>query len=165
LVGICNALLSFVDEGLFTFLYPPLIAANASNDACEFRRRFRQLALQAFLLPVMFSLLAWFAMGPLLQWLERPLYSEHQYLFVWLLLANALFILSMVPHFGLYARGRDGPIIASHLMGLAVFVGATAFYSRYWPSLAVPYGLVTAFASILGLKSWQFYRLTPRAWW
>lgn len=164
-VGICNALLSFMDAGVFTFLYPPMIAANASNDAGEFRRRFRQLALQTWVLVTLFSLLAWFAVGPLLQWLDRPLYSEYQYLFGWLLLANALFIVSMVPHFGLYARGKDRPIIVSHVSGLAVFIGTTALYSEYWPSLAVPYGLVTAFASILVLKSWQFYRLTPRPWW
>ncbi|MCD1648054.1 lipopolysaccharide biosynthesis protein [Marinobacter adhaerens] len=164
-VGICNALLSFMDAAVFTFLYPPMIAANASNDADEFSRQFRQLALQTVVLVILFSLLAWFAVGPLLQWLDRPLYSEHQYLFGWLLLANAFFILSMVPHFGLYARGKDGPIIASHLVGLAVFIGATALYSGHWPLLAVPYGLVTAFASILALKSWQFYRMTPQSWW
>lgn len=164
-IGICNALVSFMDAAVFAFLYPSLISAFADQNSGEFRQKFHQLALQTVVLVCLFSLVAWALIEPLLQWLNKPLYSEHQYLFGWLLLANSIFLLSMVPHYGLYARGNDRPIITGHLLGFIAFLIATAIFSQVWPVFAVPYGLVTAFSLILVWKFVHFVRLTPRAWW
>jgi hypothetical protein len=163
-IGMCNALLSFMDAGVFTFLYPGLIAANANHDAHAFREKFRQMFKQTSVLVLVFSLIAWFVIDPLLRWLDRPLYLEYQYLFGWLLLANALFVMSMVPNFGLYARGHDKPLIVSHLTGFIVFVIVTASFAPFTPELAVPFGLIAGFGFILFWKAFQFYRLTPADW-
>lgn len=163
-IGMCNALLSFMDAGVFTFLYPALISAHANQDPFTFRKKFRQMALQTTVLVIIFSAAAWFATTPLLLWLERPLYLEYQYLFGWLLLANALFVLSMVPNLGLYARGQDKPLIISHLVGFVVFVLATAIFTLFTSELAVPLGLIIGFGFILCWKTIQFYRLTPANW-
>ncbi|MCM0612635.1 hypothetical protein KFJ24_09170 [Marinobacter sediminum] len=163
-IGMCGALLAFMDAGVFTFLYPALISAYANQDAAGFRAKFRQMALQTGVLILIFSSVAWLAVEPLLQWLERPLYQEYQHLFGWLLFANALFVTSMVPHYALYARGKDKPLIIGHLVGFAVFTMATPVFSLFTSELAVPLGLITAFGFILGWKTLQFYRLTPADW-
>ena len=61
--------------------------------------------------------------------------------------------LSMVPHYALYARGLDKPIIHSHMAALAIFLGATALLAPTHNMQAVLIGLNAAFASILLWKS------------
>ncbi|MBN7771274.1 hypothetical protein KUV44_08305 [Marinobacter daepoensis] len=163
-IGMCNALLSFMDAGVFTFFNPALISANANQDAKVFREKFRQMLIQTVGLVIGFSLVAWYVVDPLLRWLDRPLYLEYQYLFGWLLLGNALFVMSMVPHYGLYARGHDKPLVISHLVGLVVFVATTALITPHTSDLAVPFGLISGFGFILFWKTLQFYRLTPPNW-
>ncbi|MBY6070799.1 oligosaccharide flippase family protein [Marinobacter salsuginis] len=163
-IGMCMALLGFMDAGVFTFLYPAMISAHAANNAEEFRKKFRQMAWQTVLLTGLFSACAWLAIMPLLQWLDKPLYLEKIDLFGWLLLATALFVVGMIPHYGLYARGNDKPLIVSHIAGLLVFLASTASFAPVFEELAVPFGLISAFIFIMGWKTLQFYRLTPADW-
>lgn len=163
-IGMCTALLGFMDAGVFTFLYPAMIAANANNNATEFRRKYRQLAWQTFALTGLFSLCAWLVITPLLEWLGRPLYLERVDLFGWLLLATGLFVVGMIPHYGLYARGKDKALVIAHIAGFLVFLGSTAALAAFVAELAVPLGLICAFVFILVWKTLQFYRLTPADW-
>ncbi|MBO6810494.1 MULTISPECIES: lipopolysaccharide biosynthesis protein [Marinobacter] len=163
-IGMCMALLGFMDAGVFTFLYPAMISAHANDNAADFRKKFRQLAWQTVVLTGLFSACAWLAVGPLLQWLDKPLYLEKINLFGWLLLANGLFVVGMIPHYGLYARGNDKPLIISHIAGLLVFLASTAFFAPVFAELAVPFGLISAFVFIMAWKTLQFYRLTPANW-
>lgn len=163
-IGMCTALLGFMDAGVFTFLYPAMISAHANNNAGEFRKKFRQLALQTVALTGLFSICAWLVVHPLLQWLDKPLYLERIDLFGWLLLATGLFVVGMIPHYGLYARGKDKALIVAHIAGFLVFLASTAALAPVVAELAVPFGLTAAFLFMLAWKSFQFYRLTPADW-
>lgn len=163
-IGMCTALLGFMDAGVFTFLYPAMISAHANNNAPDFRRKYRQLAWQTVLLTALFSACALLVITPLLEWLDRPLYLERVDLFGWLLLATGLFVVGMVPHYGLYARGKDKALIVAHIAGFMVFLATTALFSPVMAELAVPIGLISAFAFMLAWKTIQFYRLTPVDW-
>lgn len=160
-MGVSMALMSFLDAGIFAFIYPGLISAYQQEDAVGFRRGMLKLLLQTVCVCGVFVLVALLAIGPLLAWLDKPLYSEQQGLFVWILLATVLYAVGMIPHFGLYAQGRDRPIIYSHIASLIVFILATGSFAQYWPHLAVPLGLCVSFFCVLCWKSWGFYRLTP----
>ena len=160
-MGISMALMSFLDAGIFTFIYPGLISAYQQGDAASFRQGMRKLLLQTIGLSVAFTVIALLAIGPLLVWLDKPMYNEQQGLFIWILLATVLYAVSMIPHYGLYAQGRDRPIIHSHIASFIVFTLAVWCFAQYWPQLAVPLGLCVSFFFILGWKSWSFYRLTP----
>jgi len=163
-IGMCTALLGFMDAGVFTFLYPAMISAHTNNNAGEFRKKFRQLALQTVALTGLFSICAWLVVHPLLQWLDKPLYLERIDLFGWLLLATGLFVVGMIPHYGLYARGKDKALIVAHIAGFLVFLASTAALAPVVAELAVPFGLTAAFLFMLAWKSFQFYRLTPADW-
>lgn len=163
-IGMCTALLGFMDAGVFTFLYPAMISAHANNNAGEFRKKFRQLAWQTVALTSLFALCAWIVVTPLLQWLGKPLYLEHIELFGWLLLATSLFVVGMIPHYGLYARGKDKALIVAHVAGFVVFLASTAVLAPVTSALAVPFGLIAAFVFILAWKTVQFFRLTPANW-
>ncbi|WP_286714667.1 oligosaccharide flippase family protein [Marinobacter sp. tcs-11] len=163
-IGMCMALLGFMDAGVFTFLYPAMIAAHANNNAAEFRKKYHQLAWQTVVLTALFSVCAWLAAMPLLQWLDKPLYLERIDLFAWLLLSTGLFVVGMIPHYGLYARGQDKALIVAHIAGFLVFLASTAALAPIAGELAVPFGLISAFAFMLAWKTFQFYRLTPADW-
>jgi len=160
-MGLSNALMSFLDAGVFAFSYPGLISAHSKQDSTAFRQGLRRLLLQTLVLCAGFAVIALLLIGPLLQWLDKPLYLEQQGLFPWILLATLLYALGMVPHYALYAQGHDRPIIRSHIASLLIFIPATWLFSLYWPVLAVPLGLSAAFTLILLWKSWTFFRLTP----
>lgn len=160
-MGICNALTSFLDAGVFVFLYPKLIAAYNQKQAQNFRASMQSLGLQTLALTIVFSLIAYTLLPYLLLWIDKPAYSDSIHLFKWLLGATALYILGMIPHFGLYAQGHDRPIINSHLTGFASFCLATWHTSLTNAELAVPIGVCVGFACILLIKTWALIRLTP----
>jgi len=160
-IGICNALMSFLDAGVFAFIYPGLISAFTKEDSAAFRQGLRKMLIQTLILTVSFALIATVLIEPLLSWLNKPLYLEHQDLFPWILLATLLYAVGMVPHFALYAQGQDRPIIHSHIASLICFIPVTWLASTHWPYLAVPLGLCAAFALILLWKSLAYFALTP----
>lgn len=160
-MGLCGALISFLDAGVFAFIYPGLISSYQKENAVEFNRSLHKLLIQTVVLSGVFALIALLLIGPLLTWLSKPLYLDQQDLFPWALLATLFYALSMISHYALYAQGRDRPIIHSHIAGLVVFIPATWMFSQQWPRIAIPLGLCVAFFLILLWKSLAYFRFTP----
>lgn len=160
-MGLCTALMSFLDAGVFAFNYPGLISAYQKQETAVFHQNLHKLLIQTMVLSGVFALIALLLIGPLLTWLGKPLYLDQQGLFPWILLATLLYALSMIPHYALYAQDRDRPIIHSHVAGLVVFIPATWMFSQQWPRIAIPLGLCVAFFLILFWKSLAYFRLTP----
>jgi O-antigen/teichoic acid export membrane protein len=160
-VGIANAMVSFLDAGVFAFSYPRMITAYQQQRPAAYRQEQRALLLQTCIVAVGFSLVALLLIHPLLGWLGKAVYIEQQAIFPWILLATLLYCLSMVPHYALYAQSRDRSIIHSHIAGLVAFVPSTWFFSLHWPDIAIPLGLCLAFFLILLWKSLAYFRLTP----
>ncbi|MBS7691512.1 hypothetical protein I0E98_18060 [Pseudomonas lalucatii] len=107
-MGIATAVISFLDAGVFVFIYPALIAAYRNGDSDKFKAGMRQLTFQTVLVGGVISLLAFVLLDPVLSWLDKPFYIEKIGLFSWIMLAMILYGLGMIPHYGLYARGRTG---------------------------------------------------------
>jgi O-antigen/teichoic acid export membrane protein len=156
--GLCAALLSFLDAGVFVFLYPSLISAHHRNDSAAFQAGLRKMLVQTLLVTVTFSLIAIALLPYLLGWIAKPLYIEQSHLFPWLLVASVLYALGMIPHYALYAQGRDRAIVQSHLGSLLCFATSTWLLSNHFTALAVPMGLCIAFAFILLWKSAAFFQ-------
>jgi len=151
-IGMCNALMSFLDAGVFAFSYPAMISAHHRGDHTGFKSEMRRMGWLTVLCCVGFVVASVLILNPLLEWLGRAVYVQHAALFYWLLLPTCLFALGMIPHYGLYARGRDRPIVHSHLAALVVFIGATAVAAQFSNALAVPLGLIAAFSLIFAWK-------------
>ncbi|MEO4046298.1 hypothetical protein AAFN46_04290 [Pseudomonas sp. CAU 1711] len=160
-MGIANAMVSFLDAGVFAFSYPKLITLFQRADPQGFRREMKRLAVQTVGVSGCFAVASLLLIGPLLLWLDKPLYVEQQAMFPWILLGTLLFALGMIPHYGLYAQGQDRPIVQNHLAGLVVFVLSTWLFSLSWPQIAIPFGLCLAFLTMALGKSYAFFRLTP----
>lgn len=160
-MGVSMALMSFLDAGVFAFIYPGLISAYQKGNPEIFRRGMIKLSQQTIFVSGAFAVIALLVIGPLLVWLNKPLYVEQQGLFVWILIATLLYALGMIPHYGLYAQGRDRPIIYSHIASLIIFIATTWSAAQYSPHIAVPLGLCASFFCVLCWKSWSYHRLTP----
>lgn len=160
-VGLSNALLAFLDAGVFAFIYPGLIRSFQEQNEFAYKQGLKKLAVQTITLSFVFVVFALFLIGPLLIWLDKPLYIEQQALFPWVLLATVIYAIGMVPHYALYAQGLDAPIIKSHIAGLLVFIVATWLLSTQWRNFAVPIGVSIAFTFIFTWKMFAYVQLTP----
>ena len=162
--GICTALLSLMEAGVFSFYYPILISAHSKGDASSYRETFYKLSVQTIIFIIVLSASAWFFVSFAVGLLSEPVYAENLYIFKWLLLANGLFVLGMVPHYGLYSKGNDRPIIVGHLILIFFFIALLLVASDFFGPLAVPLSLVLIFIFILFWKCISFYKLTPSDW-
>jgi O-antigen/teichoic acid export membrane protein len=163
-LGIANALLSFMDAGVFSFSYPNLTSAYNARNAAAFRVGMRKLLFQTLILSSLFAIVALLLIEPLLIMLEKPFYLQYLHIFPWLLVAMLLYVIGMVPHYALYAQRHDKPIIYSHIVAFMLFVPVTSLFSFWDSMLGVPLGLCSAFVVILFLKTWAYCRLTPASY-
>jgi len=150
--GMANAVFSVVDASVVSFLYPRLVRAVGQGDVAGYRKLTRSLTWQVVLTTAFFSLLALLLVHPLLQWLDRPIYSEHINFFYWLLAATGLFCISMIPHVGLYARRRDYSIVTAHILSLVIFGIVTGSLTPILGPTAIPAGLLVAFLFLWAFK-------------
>lgn len=157
--GVASALLGFLDAGVFAFSYPELIKLHHSRDAAKARLVIKRMLMYTFLFSTVFSIVSWLLIPILLSWIDRPVYSNSVEIFPWLMLAMVIHAFGMVPHYGLYAKSRDMPIILSHLIGLATFVLFAWALSSRLSVLAVPVGLMASFVVILTWKTLAYLRL------
>ncbi len=160
-VGIANAIMSFLDAAVFTFAYPALIAVAGKGDRQGFDAQMRRLGIQTVLAAAALSASALVLAGPVVDWLQRPSYAAHFPLLYWTVLAAALSAISMVPHYGLYARRQDRPIVLSHLASLPVFAVSALALGSALQEAAVPAAMAIAFLFLLASKSLAFRRCGP----
>lgn len=162
-VGIANAIMSFLDAAVFTFAYPALIASAGKVDRPAFDRQMRRLGHHTLAVALGLSIAAVVCAGPLIDWLDRPSYKQHFGLLYWTVLAAALFGISMIPHYGLYARREDRTIVFSHLTSLPIFLLGTLVLIPLIGVAAVPAAMCLAFLFLLLAKLLAFKRCGPLA--
>lgn len=158
LLGVAGTLMTFLDAGVLAYAYPALIQHHHKHEHAQARAKVRQVLWQTAVFSGAFALVSWLLLPYLLRWIGNPVYLESADLYPWLLLATVLNALGMAPHFGLYAKGHDKPIIYSHGASLVFFVAATWLLSDRFGPLAVPLGLNLAFALILVWKSLAYWQ-------
>jgi len=157
-MGIANVIMTFLDASVFTFIYPALIAAAGKRDQAGFNKHMQRLSRQTLVVTLGLSLAVIMLAHPLLAWLNKPVYTKHFSLLYWSVLAAALSAISMIPHYGLYARHRDKPIIASHLASLPIFFVSVYLLNSGLGEAAVPAAMAIAFLFLLIVKGLAFRR-------
>ena len=164
LLGIAGTMIVFLDAGIFAYTYPALISHNHNREYTKAHQEIKKTLFQTIIFCLFFSIFSWLLLPYLLNWIENPVYKNAQHWYPWLLLAMSLNAVSMVPHYGLYARGHDKPLIFSHIAALIAFIVSTWILSYPYASLAIAMGLNASFAMILIWKSvayWQIIKATP----
>jgi O-antigen/teichoic acid export membrane protein len=159
LIGIAGTLLTFLDAAVFAFAYPNLIKLNHQHKHEEANKQVRLLLLQTLTMCALFGVTSWLVLPYFLEWIGNPFYQQTAHWYPWLLTAMIINAISMVPHYALYARGADKPIIYSHIAALVGFVSATAFSSQLLGAGSVLLGLNTAFLVMLFWKTYSYRSL------
>lgn len=162
-LGVAGTLMVFLDAGVFSYAYPRLIGMNHAQEYDGAKTEVRLMLLQTLAFTAAFSIVSWFCLPVLLNWVGSPVYKDAVFLYPWILAATAINALGMVPHYALYARGIDRPIVYSHMAALPVFVLSTWLFSRAHAVLAVPAGLIIAFTMVLSWKTAAYLLLNRRA--
>jgi hypothetical protein len=158
-VGVANAIKAFLDSGVFIFSFPGLIRSARRGDAVAFRSQMRSLALQTVAVTAGLTVVAFALIGPLLAWIDRPLYQEHMALFYWAIVGVVLYATGAVFHYGIYAHRSDSAIVQSHLGGLAIFMASVVLLDGWLGFMAVPISICVAYACILIWKALRFFRI------
>lgn len=151
-VGMANAVMSFLDAGVFSFQYPRLLAAANAGKQAAFALEMKRLWHNTLLATGLLVVAAYVLARPVVQWLDQPAYAAQLGLLPWALAAVALMAVSMVPHYALYARHRDRVIITAHLASVGVFALAAWLLRPLLEQATVPAAVVVAMAFILVFK-------------
>lgn len=158
-LGVAGTLMVFLDAGVVAYAYPALIQHSHRQESDAVRAKVRNMFFQTLALSVAFGIVSWLLLPYLLGWINKPAYTNALGLYPWLLMATIINAIGMAPHYALYARGRDKPIIYSHLTALPVFALATWAFSKNHGAQAVPIGLNISFAVILAWKAVAYWQL------
>lgn len=149
-IGLTNALISFLETGVFSFIYPQMI--QEKNNPREFRKLIKKMFFQSLGLSLAISLVLVACFPYFLHWIGKDIYYAYKHIFYVVLFANIIYCISMVPHYILYAKHKDTKIVVSHILGLGIFALSTLAFIAWGVSVAVAYGLCCAFISILLIK-------------
>jgi O-antigen/teichoic acid export membrane protein len=159
LLGVTGTLMVFLDAGIFSYTYPALIKDCFHQKHDNVHARVKRMFFQTLAISSAFSVISWMLLPYLLDWINKPTYKNALGLYPWLLAATIINATSMSPHYALYARGCDKPIIYSHLAALPIFALTTLAFSKSYSSLAVPIGLNAAFSVILVWKYLAYWKI------
>ncbi len=158
--GVASSLTVFLDAGVFSYTYPELIKHHINNERAIARAKVRAMLLQTLAISAGFSLVSWGLMPYILLWVGNPVHESYLGMFPWVMFAIALYGISQVPHWGLYAIGKDKVIVLSHVAALMAFVVVTWLSSDAFGPYAVLIGVNTAFGTILAGKAVAYLHFT-----
>lgn len=154
--GVAGALGSFLDAGVYSFLYPKLIARWNDGDLAGFQKVIFSMLVQVTGVSVFFVFSILIVLPFTLEWIGKPVYSENISILWVLLFANVLMALSMVPNYAMYAKGQDRLIFFCNLMSFVGFCFWVLVISCYSKLYAVPVGVACCFG-IMAFMKWVSY--------
>lgn len=159
--GVASALSVFLDAAIFSFYYPRLVHLAHEGRTADLHANVRRTGWLTAGACVGFALVSSLLLPVLLRWIGRSVYLDHIDLYYWVLGAMIVYSIGMVPHYALYARGRDRPIIVSHLASLLVFAATTLAMTTISHIYAVPVGVLAAMSTVMLWKA-GFYLWAER---
>ena len=152
-LGIANAAQSLTDASVIAKLYPELVYSYRQESTDDFRKNARGFARAICLtLAIIYSLIM-IGCPLMLMVAGRTEYLSHIDLLLIHLSGVLFFALSAVPHFSLYAGGRDKEIFISHFIAFGTFAVAIGPLTGLWGASgtagAVAFGLLSLLISKL----------------
>lgn len=154
-VGVSGAIASFLEAGVFVFTYPKLIELYKGDLRAEFNCVAKKMLKQTIWISLLCLIVSYYILELYLVFFGKDFFYSYIYIYPWVGGAVCIYCLSMVPHYMLYAMGRDKCIVLSHVLGLSVFVVCSLTLGR--SELTIPYALCIAFTMVFLLKSAGYY--------
>ncbi|MCS3841743.1 lipopolysaccharide biosynthesis protein [Microbacterium sp. AK031] len=134
-----------IHAGVHQFTYPRLVTTVHDKNRAAFRQVFRSLTVQTVAGVAAISI-AIVAVEPLLlRFVNATEYIEYAWTLPWIMIVTAIYNLSLIPHYGLYAHDADKTILFTTIAAFAVFLITTM--------ALLPLGVVVAVISAVGSAS------------
>lgn len=149
---------TFVETGVFSFIYPRLIEQRIRNDMDEFDRLFKRMVFLAVSFSLVLISLIWLVsyFGLFVYFFDNPVYYNYQGLLAVLLCMSFIQILSFIAHYGLYALEYDNVIVLANLFGLIGFLLTVTLGAEFFTVMLIPVALSVACCVILSIKGVAF---------
>jgi O-antigen/teichoic acid export membrane protein len=156
-IGMAMAIVNVMDPAVFSFLYPRLVEAYSKGNYSEYDKIMREMLYVTLSLSVILGLCVYFLAPFVFDWIGKPVYSEHQSILLLLICASIAYVIGMIPHFGLYAKGKDKKILFAHLSSAALFLLLIFILSGVMHEAVVPSALLLSFIW-MGLVKFYMYK-------
>lgn len=160
--GLVSALISFLDAAVFSFIYPKLVQHAVNSDNKSFSLLMKKMLRQTIFLAGIFMLSAVYLIDFILELVNRFDGNTYTYVFYFLLLSTILQVLSYIPHYGLYSRGFDKPIIIINVSGFFIFMMVGLAFLNVSRIYAIPISLCITYGLILLAKTFFYYSLAMK---
>lgn len=157
--GLVAALISFLDAAVFSFIYPKLVQHAANSEYDLFSFFLKRMLCYTICITGVFVLSAIFLIDFILALVNRDAGNSYIYIFYFLLFSTVLQVLSYIPHYGLYARGFDKPIILINIGGFFIFLIVAFAFVNVSEIYAIPISLCITYSVIWLTKSFFYCRL------
>lgn len=158
-LGVANALILFLDAGIFSLSLSPLLKLCNEKFFLEADLLIKKISAITLIGVLSYGLISYYALPFFLSWLNKDVYYDYASIYPLVFLAIGLSALSMPPHLGLYCRDKDFIILLSHALAFFAFAIITISVSYFSLYFAVPSGLVGANLVLFFGKWFGYLRL------
>ena len=135
-IGICNAYSSFIDAAVVSFRYAKMVEAYRKGEVAQFFVLRKSMAKAILSVGIIVGLAAASLIKPVLGFVDKSSYIEQLPYFWFMLLSTGVIALSLVPHFSLYAFGKDNTLALLNVAGVLVFAVSSYVVSIFHDGLA-----------------------------
>lgn len=150
--SLAAATLSFMDAAVFSFEYPALVNSINKKDG-NHREIIKKLYYKVFFILLLINFFGYFFINIFLNIVEKDVFFTYIDYFYFLMFIQAIYCLSMVPHYILYALGVDKAIIISQISAFFIFIVSIYLLIGYMDNVyALFIALILSFIYILFFK-------------
>lgn len=153
--NIANIMNIFVNTIVIILLYPPLIKTFHGNDSSAFfliRKKFiSELVIYTFLSALFLAIVIY----PILNWQQKDSYYTELSVYFILVLSNIALNLSFIPHYLLYAKGKDKIIFYTTFIAALFNIILNYIGIKLFGILGAGYATLVSYLLIMLLK--MFY--------
>lgn len=158
-MSIAGALPALLEAGVFAFEYPGMVATYPSMSPANRRNHAVRLLLKVAALSIAYSAVILLALPLALRVVNRPEYVNQTFLLIAGIGSAILYVMSLAPHFALYALRNDRSIVAGNILAALAFFPTAAVLHQVLPvEHAVALGLCMSFLVLLVWKLQAFLR-------
>ena len=156
--SLAAALITFMDAGIFSFIYPKLLVNQAEKNYVAFSKNIKLMTCQVLIVGGLFIFGAFLFSDSIFLLMNKPIYLELSSVFYFLIFAVFAQSLSYIPHFALYALDLDRGLVISGVLSVPFFIALAFFFTKINQLYAIPLALLGVSCIVLLYKLNQFLR-------
>ncbi len=147
-----SALMAFIDAAVVVVYYPKLLSLYKNGDLIAFRNEKKKFYKAVSIVGISVSLILAFLVPAISVILKKEQILSMMGVFYILLLSSFMYCYSLVPHFELYAKGRDSELIKCTVTAFLISLPLMLLGSYYFSAYGVALGQLVAISIMYYLK-------------